>query len=99
MLQVYCVKSLHLNLKHLKGMCSNLDTAVIAPTFSSDKCSSESDGETVPSSSTSTDEGAQVHYGVVCLIIAIYVDKGSQWVICSISMLIQLASGKCQEAH
>ena len=27
------------------------------------------------------------------------IGEGSQWVICSISMLMQLASGKCQEAH
>ena len=63
MLQVHCVKSLqHLN---LKGIYSNLNTALIAPTFSSDESSSESDGETVASSSASTDEGVQVHNLIV----------------------------------
>lgn len=66
MFQVHCVKSLqHLNLKHLKGIYSNLNTALIAPTFSSDESSSESDGETVASSSASTDKGVQVHNLIV----------------------------------
>ena len=31
--------------------------------------------------------------------IRMCVGEGSQWVICSISMVMQLASSKCQEAH
>ena len=104
-LQAYCVLS-HLKMNHQTGRAIQVCSSVVFKFCSSEDCDREendeeshSDAEESSGITTATNSSTGKAGVVLLLVIIVFKGEGSEWVICSISKLMELACGKCQEVN
>jgi len=93
-------------MNHQTGRAIQVCSSVVFKFCFSEDCDAEendekshSDAEESSGITTATNSSTGKAGVVLLLVIIVFKGEGSEWVICSISKLMELACGKCQEVN